>query len=164
MNYTSPRIFVITVGVLLSALLCLAAPNTKASNYAARTKGRIDTLVNRRLKPEPLPDVLPNPFQLSGVVTPTNPTTVPTSPVEPAPPSNDSEALAHYAATLKIGGIVQLNGRVQLVINQSPYREGDLVFVDNKNAVIYLQIIRLTPSELTLGLNQAVQTIKLKTR
>lgn len=169
MNYSSCRFFVFTAGVLLSAAIAPAAPattkapgaTTKASSYAARTKERIDALVNRRLKPEPLPDILPNPFQL-GVATPTNSAAVPQLPDEPALPNSDSEALTRYAAKLKIGGTIQLNGRIQLIINQSPYKEGDVIFVDNKDAVIYLQIIRLAPGELTLGFNEAVLTIKLK--
>jgi hypothetical protein len=35
-----------------------------------RTKTRIDALLAQRLKPEPLPDTLPNPFQLTEIAPP----------------------------------------------------------------------------------------------
>jgi hypothetical protein len=63
---------------------------------------------------------------------------------------------------LKIGGTVQFNGQLRIIIDQSPRKEGDLIFMDKKDSVIYLRVIRITPFELTLGFNEAVQIIRLK--
>jgi hypothetical protein len=181
----SSRHFLIATGLLLCASLLLAATKpgksagSKGVNFE-RTKQRIDALFKRRLKPEPLPVNLPNPFQVVGGTinakgadgpdddAPPKVTADP-RPVDPAPkvveetgPLSDSDALAGYAARLKIGGTIQLNGRAQLIINQSPYKEGDFIFVDNKDAVIYLQIVRITPTELTLRFKDIEQTLRLK--
>ncbi len=175
MNHPARRFFVFILGVLLSAAVAPAAPATKASTQAARTKERIDALVNRRLNPAPLPADLPNPFLLgvgvrkpggSDVGSPDGSEVAahPTKPPEGElpPPSSDAEALALYAAKLKIGGTLQINGQFQLLVNESAYKEGDLIFLDKKDAVIYLQIVHLSPTELTLGFKDAVLTVRLK--
>jgi len=145
-----------------------SASQLKASERALLTRQHIDALFKSRLNPEPLPAVLPNPFQLSGVAaTPAAPESGPIVPVkaEPAAPSgprDDTEALALYAAGLRISGIIHLNGQAQLIINESPYKEGDLVFLKNKDSVTYLRVIHIAPGELTLGFNDAVQTLTFK--
>lgn len=156
-------------------LTVAAAPATGPAAIAApkivdrfvRTKAHIDALLDHRVKPEPLPAVPPNPFQLAGATTAaTNggEATVPdVPPVGETPPlTGDVETLARYVATLKLGGLIELNGRVQLMLNQVPRKEGDLIVVHEKDDVVYLQVIRLTPRELTLGYKDAVQVIPLK--
>ena len=159
-----------------------AAGSTKAALRSQHIKERIDSLFKRRQKPEPLPVILPNPFLViggvmdagrteeaepspraepvenvqSGVIMPE------TSAPEEAPVSDDASVLARHVLTLKIGGTVQLNGQLRIIINQAPRKEGDLIFMDKKDSVTYLKVIRVTPFELTLGFNDAVQTIRLK--
>jgi len=151
-------------------------PAPKAADRFVRTKERIDNLLKSRLNPDPLPASLPNPFQLPAGMTLTeqrdgNPTDQPggdsanpTIPATTGPviPTNDTEALALYITGLKISGAVKLNGQLHLIINQSPYKEGDLILLNLPSTTVYLQVIRITTNELTLGFNQAVQTIKLK--
>ena len=179
MKLNPTRCFFLAAGLLLAGSLLPAAPAVRGKgrnvpkplDHLAQTKQRIDTLLKRRLNPEPLPAVLPNPFQLPGTVTgtdlrdglPLDPTKPdhPVVPVEITPPT-DSEALARYAAGLKISGTVRLNGQLHLIINQSPYKEGDLLLLNNTEPPVYLQIIRLSPGELTLGLNDASLTLKVK--
>jgi hypothetical protein len=166
MNHPARRRLVFAASLLLAGTTAFSAPVDRF----ARTQEQINALFKRRLKPEPLPADLPNPFVLPGgakgpdVKAPEGEgTTHPDKPPEgDLPPGSDAEALARLVAKLKISGIVQLNGRLHLIINQSPYKEGDLILLGTKDAATYLQVIRITPNELTLGLNQAVQTIKLK--
>ena len=152
-------------------------PAVKPADRSARTKERIDELLKSRLAPDPLPTSLANPVQLPGgavaAETRDNPTpdvpsnhradpVGPTGTPGPLTPGSDREILAQYVASLKISGAVKLNGQAHLIINQSPYKEGDLILLGTPDSPVYLQVIRITPTELTLGLNQAAQTIRLK--
>jgi hypothetical protein len=168
----------IVAGIFLAVRAATTAPS-KAALQSQHIKETIDALFKHRLKPEPLPVTLPNPFVvISGVISAKRADGSESDPAATAdgeahdgtsatrtgdnPPASDAEALARHIASLKIGGALQLNGQLQLIINQAPRKEGDLIFLDNKNAVTYLRLIRLTPTELTLGFNEAVQTIRLK--
>ena len=163
-------------GLLLSAATALAAPAPgapapkKSTDRFERTKEHIDALLKNRLKPDPLPSILPNPFQLAEEA-PVNTSHTPGDepagheavvPVDAAPPGSDAEFLALYAATLKISGMVQLNGRLQLIINQSSYKEGDFIVLRNKETNIFLKVVHIVPGELTLGYNGVEQTVKFK--
>ena len=178
MNPLSRHSLVFATGLLLSALMAPAAPTPgvpapkKTTDRFERTKEHIDALLKNRLKPEPLPANLPNPFFLTEVAS-RPPGGAPDHAAEPAghetpvpadaaPPGSDAEFLAFYAATLKISGTVLLNGRPQLVINQSSYKEGDIIVLHNKETNIYLKILHIAPGELTLGYNGGEQTLKFK--
>lgn len=176
MKYLSGRFLLFTTGLLFSAAPVLAAPAAvpaiapKATDRFERTKEHIDALLKQRLKPVPLPAVLPNPFQSSGTV-PTGPGSGGLSspdqvvvPVEPEKPlTDDDEILAHYAAALKISGQMMVNGLPHLIINSSPYKEGGNILVKGRDdTVYYLKVIRIAPDELTLGYNAAVFTLPLK--
>ena len=159
-----------------------AAGSTKAALRSQHIKERIDSLFKHRLKPEPLPVILPNPFLVIGGVmdtgrieegessprvepgenVPDRATTPEAATPEEAPVSDEASVLARHILSLKIGGTVQLNGQLRIIINQAPRKEGDLIFMDKKDSVTYLKVIRVTPFELTLGFNEAVQTIRLK--
>jgi hypothetical protein len=148
-------------------------PAMRPADRFLQTKEHIDTLLKFRLNPDPLPPNPPNPFQLPAGTAATespddpqasrkgDPPNPPTS-AAPLEAGSDGAALAAYAAGLKITGMVRLNGQVHLIINQSPYKEGDLILLNNQTTTVYLQVVRITPSELTLGLNQAVLIIPLK--
>jgi len=161
---------------LASAVLCclvagaataLAAPGRPAKASAttgavnfARTKQRIDALLAPRLKPEPLPELFPSPFQLPESSAPR--AAIPTKSSERLIPASDSEMLLYYGAGLKISGTVETNGQVHLVINQAPYKVGDTLTLKTKDDTAKLRIIAIAPGELTLGLNEAVQVIKFQ--
>ena len=174
MNHLSARSVLFVTGLLFSAPSVLAAPAAapKVVDRFERTKEHIDALLKLRLKPVPLPAVLPNPFQSSGTV-PATPVTggpgpgtdqPPTTPPEPEKPlTDDDEILAHYAATLKISGQMMVNGLPHLIINSSPYKEGGLILVKGKDdTTFYLKVIRIAPNELTLGYNAVQLTLPLK--
>lgn len=177
MNFFSRHSLVLAVGLLLTAGTLAGAtpsprnPRAKPANQFERTKERIDALLKRRLNPDPLPANLANPFQLpAGTVVAElrdgNPPDLPPDrkggPTDLLPPDSDGEALARYAASLKITGTVKVDGQVHLIINQAPYKVGELLPLIFPSGTVYLQIIRIAPAELTVGLNQAVQSVKFK--
>ncbi|HEY4246850.1 MAG TPA: hypothetical protein VGM64_08340 [Lacunisphaera sp.] len=156
------------LGILISSAVALAAPpkGKKAAVVSKdvdfqRTKSRIDTLLGPRLKSEPLPDPLPNPFQLAEVAPMPGSDKTP-KPVENLPVSTDSEMLLYYGASLRISGTVRTDDETHLIINSSPYKVGDLLTIKTKDSTAKLRILGIAPGELTLGLNDAVQVIKFK--
>jgi hypothetical protein len=161
----------------LAASLWLAVAPLSAADApgkASRITDRIDALFRQRLRPVPLPVDLPNPFLVVSGATSRRPdeagpggdatpgATNRAKSADEVQPGTDAETLARYAAKLKIGGTIVVSGVTQLVVNQSPYKEGDYIFLDSKEALMYVQIIRLTSSELTLGFKEAKQVIRLK--
>jgi hypothetical protein len=167
MNHPRRRLSFIVAGLLTLAgavsLVLAAASTGRTDAQTERTQQRIDALLKHRLKPDPLPVTLPNPFQVvsgtasrkadgseaeaapteGGTESPANSATV--QPVEESSVDTSKEALARYAAKLKIGGLVRLNGQPQLIINDSPRKEGDFIIVEHKDAVTYVQIVRIAP-------------------
>ena len=142
-----------------------AAALKKVTDRYALTKARIATLLDQRMNPTPLPALLPNPFYRSPPIPLSD-----TAPVKPAdaevvpaaPDSSDADTLARFAATLKVSGLVVLNGQPHLTINQTICKAGDVIPVGNKDHPIYVQVLRITPDDVTFGLNQAEQTVRLK--
>jgi hypothetical protein len=165
-------IFFLSAVLLLSALAAPApAPVAKPAGESERLKERIDALLKHRLKPDPLPIILPNPFAMvsgnanlhhpDGSAPENNPNTPRvTGLAEELPAGSSSEALARGVAKLRIGGTVTLKGQLQIIINDSPRKEGDIIVLDRKNAMTYLQIVRIANGTLTLRLNEATQTIR----
>ena len=147
-----------TVCLLAVTVASAAKPAARNVDRFVRTKQRLDALLQHRVNPGSLPAVLPNPFQITGATPATGGTPSP----EASPLTDETELLARHAANLKIGGILEFNGRVQLMINQIPRKEGDLIIISDGDNVIYLQVVRLTTRELTLGYKDAVQVIPLK--
>ena len=166
MKSSFSRFLVLSLGLLASTVIIHAAggkfaPANKGAVNFQRTKTRIDALLAQRLKPDPLPDPLPNPFQLAETVTPATQEKEP-KPAEGLPVSSDGEMLLYYGASLRISGTVRINERTHLVINQSPYKEGDTLTLKTKDATAKIRILGIAPGELTIGLNDAVQVVKFK--
>ena len=134
----------------------------KVTERYALTRIRIDTLIGPRLNPPPLADSLPNPFYTALALPPTE-TPPPVEDIGPsAPDSSDADTLASYAASLKISGGMEINGQALLTINSALYKVGDVIPVGTKSRQIYLQVLRITPTELTLGLNEVQLAVPLK--
>lgn len=70
--------------------------------------------------------------------------------------------LVYYGAMLRISGTVRIEDQTHLIINQAPYKEGDIFNLKTKEVNAKLRIISIAPGELTLGLNAATQVIKFK--
>lgn len=135
----------------------------KVTERYALTKIRIDTLIGPRLNPPPLADSLPNPFYTAPALPPTENTPPPVEDIGPtAPDSSDADTLASYAASLKISGGMEINGQALLTINSALYKVGDVIPVKWKSRQVYLQVLRITPTELTLGLNEVQLVVPLK--
>ena len=81
-------------------------------------------------------------------------------PAEEAP-ERPEDALARYAAGLKISGMIRLNDQdEQIVINGVPRKEGDFVALDQDNTVIHLQVVHIMPGKIVVRLNELEQTVK----
>jgi hypothetical protein len=151
-----------------------AAPATPPPSSAIQQ--RIDALLKRRLRPEPLPVNLPNPFQMSsGIVREASPEEAAARSAAEvdgvalanavnqgrvAAVANPVEVLAAVSSRFKIGGIITLKDQLQVVINGMPRREGDSVAADLNGALIFVKIVRLTPGQMSLRYGDAEIAMK----
>jgi hypothetical protein len=131
---------------------------------------RIDQLLKARVNPEPLPAVLPNPFTLPNsplLLAPEDDlapadTQAPVAAPDGPEPGSDLETLVRFAGTLKLGGLVSLNGQTSLYINQLLYKEGDVILMERRDPKSAVKVIRIAPGVLTLSFNEAKYTVRLK--
>lgn len=130
---------------------------------------QIDALLKRRLRPEPLPVDLPNPFALptsnvrreGAIATPAEaPPPLRANPNEEARVATNADILAECAARLRIGGIMRVQGRAQLVINDAPRREGDSIVVTWNNTKISLLVVQIFPDYIVLRYNDADLSVR----
>lgn len=166
MNRVIRSLCILGLSLLLSGTATAAGktkiPAKNSINFE-RTKTRINALLTQRLKPVPLPETLPNPFQLAATTpAPNGHEKDPKTVTDGLPPGSDSEMLLYYGATLRISGTVRTDDQIHLIINQAPYKVGDVFVVKGREGNAKLRILGIAPGELTLGLNDAVQVIKFK--
>jgi hypothetical protein len=135
---------------------------------------RIDALLKRRQRPEPLPVNLPNPFQMSsGVIREVASEEIAaraTGDIDGAAIANAAnqsrvsanpvEVLASVSARFKIGGVIALKDQLQVVINGVPRKEGDAVAADWNGALLYVKILRLSAGQIVLRYGEAEITMK----
>jgi hypothetical protein len=129
--------------------LAVAAPAIAAEVTPAmirRTNARIEQLLGPRLNPPAAPANLANPFVLPDVIQ------APAS-VESSAAPTDSETLKRLQGVLKVNGLVEIQGKLHLIINRLPYREGDLVAVKEASGTTYLRLKKITPRTYVLELN-----------
>jgi hypothetical protein len=129
--------------------LALVAPAIAAEitpTMIKRTNARIELLLGPRLHPPAIPANLANPFVVPDVVR--SPASVDAS----AAPS-DSETLKRLQGALKVNGLVEIQGKLHLIINRLPYQEGDLVAVKEAGGTTYLRLKKITPRTYVLELN-----------
>ncbi|MDB6113966.1 MAG: hypothetical protein JWQ62_911 [Lacunisphaera sp.] len=136
----------------------------KITDRYALTKTRIAALLEQRMDPPPLPASLPNPFYHSPniPIVETAPGPTPDVVAPAGPDSSDADTLARFAATMKIGGLVERNGQPHLMVNATLCKAGDVIPAGSRDNKVYIQILRITPEEVVLGLNQFEQTVKLR--
>ena len=133
-----------------------------AARYA-RTEEHIEVLVGRRLKPEPLPTSMPNPFYRGVEPTELAAQAEPTPEAVPeAPDITDADTLARIAPTLRFSGYVIRNQQPYVAINSIVCKVGDVVPIPGPAATIFIQVRAITSSQITVGLNDAEISIPLK--
>jgi hypothetical protein len=146
-------------GLALSATFSLrAATPVIGTQLFQETDARIDDLFQHRNNPPKPPGPLDNPFHVgdpppaassSGGAAPTLPLGTP-----------DEVVLRQAASNLVFGGLLQVGDVQVLVINKASYKEGGILSVRVLGSLVYLRIISITSSSITLGLNEARLTLR----
>jgi hypothetical protein len=139
----------------------------RVTDRYALTKARIASLLEPRMHQEPLPANLPNPFYRAPELLPDATGTTPgaspdTSQLPAEPDATDAGTLAKFAATLKVSGVTILNGVPRLTLNQTLCKAGDIIPLDRKGGTVYIQVVKITDDELTLGLNDERQVVRIR--
>jgi len=134
-----------------------------ADRYAL-TKARITSLLEPRMHPAPFPATLPNPFFRPGDLPPgaDTPGAVDSTLLPAGPDESDAGTLAKFVAALKISGLSVFNGVSHLTLNQTLCKAGDIIPLAVKGRTVYIQVLAITATELTLGLNEEKQSIRLR--
>jgi uncharacterized Zn-binding protein involved in type VI secretion len=130
-----------------------------------RTEERVKLLVGRRLDPQPLPATLPNPFYRGVEPSDLQQLTVnapPAADEPPAPDITDADTLARLAPTLRITGLVSVNGVPHVAVNGSVCKVGDVIPLSNRDNPIFIQVRHIGAHEITVGLHDAELTIQVK--
>lgn len=164
---------ILQTGFMLGLLAAVLAANPPRPNAAAaesqQMRRRIDALLKPRRSPPPLPLDPPNPFAqvaTTGAGVTASGANVPgggnanAAVDRPAAGQDDANAtsteqLARFASRLKITGLIRLKDQVHVIINDTPWREGDFIIVDRSSRIIQLQVVRIQPGSLTLRLDDA---------
>jgi hypothetical protein len=148
--------------LLLSvAALAVRLPAQPAADRFAGLKAKIESLLNPRLEPAPLPDTPANPFQFIVTGLPANlPDTVAAQPMPTT--LSDEQILAYAVARLRISGLVERGGVTHLLINSASYKEADLVPLRTSgDTVYYIRLVRIADGMVTFGYNNHALTVKL---
>ncbi len=75
-------------------------------------------------------------------------------------PGDSLTLLQQGAATLKLGGTIEIGGRTQLVINARPRMEGDVVPTQVLGKTVYVRIKEIAKRSVTLSYEDAEMTLK----
>ena len=162
-----PLLLALLVPPLAGAAAPAAAP--KAPGPSEVLRQRIDALLRRRERPDPLPVVLPNPFEpaTAAAARLADETEAEAAAraasarlAQDLPPDSSTEALARCTARLRIAGTILLKGQLQVIVNDAPHKEGDIIMLDRNNAMTYLHVEKIEPGAVTLRLNEATQKIR----
>lgn len=130
-----------------------------------RTEERVKLLVGRRLDPQPLPASLPNPFYRGVEPSDLQELAINAPPAvdePPAPDITDADTLARIAPTLRITGLVTLNGVPHVAVNGSVCKVGDVIPIPGRENPLFIQVRAIGAHDITLGLHDAELTIQVK--
>lgn len=160
------------IAFLLPVAAFSAAPE-KGLPTGVQIQQRIDTLLKHRIRPEPLPVDLPNPFQVftggirdaatesAGVKSVGKDEADAAAKAAAAlPPPTNAEILVDCASRLKIGGIIIANGQRQILINGILRKEGDLVAAEGSNTTVQLRILRFVSGQVFLTYRNEETSVK----
>lgn len=157
------------LGLLGCTLTLFAATPAKPTPAeSAQIRQLVAALLQKRQRPEPLPAEPPNPFLLTTVIPggpgqgrelatagAEPPAPLVSSAVADAEPAGTAELLARLASRLRIAGIIRLKDQVNIIINDSPWKEGDYLIVNHAGRIVRLQVLRIQAGQLTLRLEEA---------
>lgn len=143
-----------------------AAPLTPTAADSLKVRQQVEALLKVRRRPEPLPVDPPNPFALVTAAGPGSSRESAATSADPAtilPPAvrddvagaSSPELLARFASRLRITGLIRIKDQVHVIINDSPWREGDFIIVNREPRLVQLQVVRIQPGLLTLRLEDA---------
>lgn len=140
-----------------------SAPTAPTPEQSAKIRRQVEGLLKARLQPVPLPLDPPNPFIPVAAgpgatsAAPAPATTAGNAAPAPAPDHSveDAEVLARYASRLRITGLIRVKGQVHIIINDTPWKEGDAIIVSREPSLVQLQVSRIQPGQLTLKLDEA---------
>lgn len=172
----APRICLLLIAAASGLASASAAPGPTAAEVKkltdryALTRTRIDALLSLRKTPVALPSTpLPNPFYVPPAPAPgaheaAPETALPDEDVvlPTAADESDADTLARLAGGLRLAGYLLLNGQPHVTINGAISKVGDVVTLGAKDKPIYVQIVAITPQDLTLRLNEAVLTVPIR--
>lgn len=153
-----------TLAILAGALS--AAPVAPTPADSIKVRQHVDALLKLRRKPEALPVDPPNPFAVvtaPGTSVPRESNSAPADAgalITPAmrddiAAASSTELLARFASRLRITGLIRLKDQVHVIINDSPWREGDFIIVNREPRLVQLQVVKIQPGLLTLRLEDA---------
>jgi hypothetical protein len=125
-----------------------------------QVRDRIDDLFALRNAPPPPVDPAKNPFRPPGAVVLAAGARDGDTPPVAIPVSSDLALLQQAAAQLRISGFVELKERLHVTINQSLYKEGDVIKVALKGQTLFLRVTKISRGNLTLALNDAEMTLR----
>jgi hypothetical protein len=140
-----------------------AAASAPLSPRFQLIRDRIGALFDHRTEASPEFDAKRNPFRPAGAA-PVAPVARPNSrPPESLPPAEaDLALLKQIAATLKIAGTIEIQGRPHLSINQVLYKVGDVINAraSAKGPPVFIRLKQITRYGYTLSYNGAELTVK----
>jgi hypothetical protein len=144
-------------------------PATSAPTLTPRfqqVRDRISALLGHRNDAPPVADPRKNPFRPAGAAPaapvkgrPTG-TPVVNPPVKAVTSGTDYQMLQAAAATLKVSGTIQINGLGHLIINQVPYKEGDVLKARVNGNSVFVRVKHISRYSYTLALNNAELSVK----
>ena len=158
-----PLLLTGTLAILAGVLS--AAPVAPTPADSIKVRQHVDALLKLRRKPEALPVDPPNPFAVltaPGTSAPRESNSAPADAGSMAPAmredlaaASSTELLARFASRLRITGLIRLKDQVHVIINDSPWREGDLIIVNREPRLVQLRVVKIQPGLLTLRLDDA---------
>jgi hypothetical protein len=79
---------------------------------------------------------------------------------EPSEASSDLTRLQESVATLKVGGTLERDGKLYLLINGKQYKDNDVIPTQVRGESVYLRVRSISRRGMTVALNDAEMTLR----
>ena len=143
-----------------------ATPTPTLTPRFQQVRDRVTALLGHRNDAPPVADPRKNPFRPAGAA-PAEPAKgrpagapVVNAPAKPVTSGTDYQMLQAAATTLKVAGTIQINGVSHLIINQVPYKEGDVLKARVNGNPVFVRVKHISRYSYTLALNNAELSVK----